>query len=102
MWRQSVWSSALAAKMASQFLKEGGLLQVSFLFGSVHATLLVTSSVIRYFGWLIRWSGLWCFQYILAQNLKLQEILTTSQIMKLRKYSNSKNHQESEHYCELL
>jgi len=28
MWRQSVWSSTIAAKIAAQFLKEGGLLSL--------------------------------------------------------------------------
>jgi len=28
MWRQSVWSSTIAAKIAAQFLKDGGLLSL--------------------------------------------------------------------------
>jgi len=28
MWQQSVWSSTIAAKIAAQFLKEGGLVSL--------------------------------------------------------------------------
>jgi dihydropteridine reductase len=29
MWKQSVWSSTISARLASQFLKEDGLLQMT-------------------------------------------------------------------------
>lgn len=38
MWRQSVWSSALAARMASKFMKKGGLLQLTGASPCVGAT----------------------------------------------------------------
>ncbi|XGW12318.1 hypothetical protein V3C99_013209, partial [Haemonchus contortus] len=38
MWRQSVWSSAIAARIASKHLKPGGLLQLTGASGATHGT----------------------------------------------------------------
>lgn len=38
MWRQSVWSSAIAAKLATKHLKPGGLLQLTGAAAAIHGT----------------------------------------------------------------
>ncbi|KJH51927.1 oxidoreductase, short chain dehydrogenase/reductase family protein [Dictyocaulus viviparus] len=38
MWQQSVWSSAIAAKIATKYLKPGGLLQLTGASAAIHAT----------------------------------------------------------------
>ncbi|KAH7727350.1 Protein QDPR-1 [Aphelenchoides avenae] len=44
VWKQSVWSSAIAARIASKHLKPGGLLQLT----GAHAALHATPSMIGY------------------------------------------------------
>lgn len=45
MWRQSVWTSATAVHLASKYLKEGGLLQLT----GAKAALEGTPGIYRYF-----------------------------------------------------
>jgi dihydropteridine reductase len=38
MWHQSVWSSAISAKIGAKFLKPGGLLQFTGAAAATHGT----------------------------------------------------------------